>query len=408
MRFLNAALVLILACVAPPALAQSAGADPAPVILISIDGFRADYLNRGVSPTLAALAASGVRAERMEPSFPSVTFPNHTTLVTGLYPDHNGIVNNNFADPAMPGPFSMASKDERWWGESTPIWVSAERAGVHAGVMFWPGVSVAHDGVRPALWHDFDRKIAPADRVDAVLGWFDLPADQRPRLALLYFEAVDSAGHSFGPDSSEVNAAIAATDAAVARLVAGLKTRGITPNLIVVADHGMAPVAAGNLVLLDDVIKLPAVKVAFDGTVVGIDIPDTPRAKKARRALLAHPPHMQCWDKAKMPTELHYGTNPREPDVVCAVQTGWLVLTREEFARGQAAHPGLEKGAHGYDIHDPLMGALFIANGPAFQTGLVIPPFPNVDVYPLMTRLLGITPLPNDGHMADLAAALKP
>jgi len=403
MRIWTATLALALALVAGPALA-----DPAPVILISIDGFRADYLDRGISPTLSALAAGGVRAERMIPSFPSVTFPNHTTLVTGLYPDHNGIVNNAFMDRAMPGPFSMASKDERWWGESTPIWVSAERAGLHTGVMFWPGVAVAHDGVRPGLWHDFDRKISPTERVDTVLGWFDLPPGQRPQLALLYLEAVDGAGHTFGPDSAEVNDAIGTIDTAVGRLVAGLKARGVSANLIVVADHGMAPVGAHNLVMLDDLIDLPAVKVAFDGTVVGIDIPATSRASAVRRALVRHQPHMQCWDKANIPADLHYGTNRRVPDVVCAVQTGWLVMTRESFARGQGAHPGIEKGAHGYDIHDPLMGALFIANGPAFQSGRVIPPFPNVDIYPLMTRLLGITPLPNDGHLADLAASLRP
>lgn len=403
MRILTATITLALAFAA-----MAANADPAPVILISIDGFRADYLDRGVSPTLSALAAGGVRAERMIPSFPSVTFPNHTTLVTGLYPDHNGIVNNAFTDRTMPGPFSMASKDERWWGESTPIWVSAERAGLHTGVMFWPGVAAAHDGVRPGLWRDFDHKISPTERVDTVLGWLDLPADQRPQLALLYFEAVDSAGHTFGPDSTEVNDTIATIDTAVARLEAGLKTRRLAANLIIVADHGMAPVGAHNLVMLDEIIDLPAVKVTFDGTVVGVDIPATPRATAVRRALLGHQPHMQCWNKAKIPVDLHYGTNPRVPDVVCGVQTGWLVMTRESFARGQGAHPGIEKGAHGYDIHDRLMGALFIANGPAFQNGLVIPPFPNVDVYPLMAKLLGVTPLANDGHLADLAESLKP
>jgi len=403
MRILTATLALALAFIATPALA-----DPAPVILISIDGFRADYLNRGISPALSALAADGVRAERMLPSFPSVTFPNHTTLVTGLYPDHNGIVNNNFVDKAMPGAFSMASKDEQWWGESTPIWVTAERAGVHTGVEFWPGVAVVHQGVRPGLYHDFDHKISPDARVDTVLGWLDLPADQRPSLALLYFEAVDSAGHGFGPDSPELNTAITTIDTAVARLVAGLKARGIAANLIIVADHGMAPVGPHNLVMLDDVIDVPAVKVVFDGPVVGIDIPDTRRAKEMRRALLRHQPHMHCWPKAKVPANLHYGSNPRVPDLVCEVETGWLVLTREGFARGQASHPGVEKGAHGYDNHDPLMGALFIANGPAFQAGRVLPPFPNVDVYPLMTKLLGITPLPNDGHLADVAASLKP
>ena len=402
------AVMVLIVIAAVPALANPAQPDPAPLILVSIDGFRADYLDRGVSPTLSALAAGGARAQRMIPSFPAVTFPNHTTLVTGLTPDHNGIVNNTFIDSAMPGPFSMASKDERWWSESTPIWITAERAGLHTGVEFWPGVAVAHDGVRPGLFHDFDHKVPPADRVDTVLGWFDLPADQRPRLALLYFEAVDSAGHSFGPDSPQVNQAVATIDQAIARLVAGLKTRGITANLIIVADHGMAPVGPDALVMLDDTIDLGAVTVVFDGTVVGINIPATPAGEATRQKLLGRQAHMQCWNKAQVPADLHYGSNPRVPDVVCAVETGWLVLTREGYQRGQALHPGIEKGAHGYDIHDPRMGALFIASGPAFRHGVVTPPFPNVDVYPLMAKVLGITPLPNDGKLSDLAAILAP
>ena len=381
-------------------------AEPAPLILISIDGFRADYLDRGVSPNLSALAAGGVHAERMIPSFPSVTFPNHTALVTGLYPDHNGIVNNAFDDPALPGHFTMTSHEEAWWGQSTPIWISAERAGIHTGVMFWPGVAVPHHGTRPGLWHDFDHGVAPAARVDAVLGWMDLPAGRRPGFAVLYFEAVDSAGHSFGPDSPQVNAAVASIDAAVGRLLDGLKARGIAANVIVVADHGMAPVGNEHLILLDDVIDTGVAQVAFDGTVLGIDTPGTPAGDATRQKLLAPQPHMQCWDKAHVPADLHYGTNPRVPAVVCQVATGWLALTRDNYRRGQEAHPGIEKGAHGYDINDPAMGALFIANGPAFRTGLTIAPFPNVDVYPLMAKVLGITPLPNDGKLSDLAPIL--
>jgi predicted AlkP superfamily pyrophosphatase or phosphodiesterase len=402
MKTLIKAIGLLLLIMAGPVMA-----DPAPLILISIDGFRADYLNRGVSPNLAALAAGGVRADRMTPSFPSVTFPNHTALVTGLYPDHNGIVNNAFDDPALPGHFTMGSHDEGWWGQSTPIWISAERAGIPTGVEFWPGVGVAHQGTRPGLWHDFDHAVTPAARVDTVLGWMDLPPGKRPGFAVLYFETVDSAGHSFGPDSPQVDTAIAAVDAAVGQLVAGLKARGIAANLIVVADHGMAPVGSDHLILLDDLIDTGAVHVAFDGTVLGIDTPGTPAGNAVRQKLLAPQPHMQCWDKTKIPAELHYGTNPRVPAVVCQVETGWLALTREGYKKGQELHPGVEKGAHGYDIHDPRMGALFIASGPAFRAGLTIAPFPNVDVYPLMAKVLGITPLANDGKLADLAPILR-
>lgn len=406
MKRLTRVIMLLLWVAAAPAWADSAPNPP--LILVSIDGFRADYLDRGVSPMLSALAAGGVRAERMIPSFPSVTFPNHTALVTGLAPDHNGIVNNAFTDPALPGSFTMRSHEAAWWNQSTPIWISAERAGIRTGVEFWPGVGVAHQGTLPALWHDFDHGVSPEARVDTLLGWMDLPAARRPGLALVYFEDVDSAGHSFGPDSPEVNRAIARIDSAVARLVTGLKARGIAANLIVVADHGMAQVGANHIVVLDDLIDATAAHVVFDGTVLGINPAATPAGEAVRRKLLGPTPHMQCWNKADVPADLHYGSNPRVPALVCQIETGWLVLTRDSYARGQTLHPGIERGAHGYDIHDPRMGALFVANGPAFRAGVTVAPFPNVDVYPLMAKVLGITPLPNDGTLADLAPILAP
>ncbi len=400
------AIGVLLMIAGGPALAQSTTQPP--LILISIDGFRADYIDRGVSPALSTLAAQGVRATRMTPSFPSVTFPNHTALITGQYPDHNGIVNNAFEDTAMPGRFSMASHEAPWWMQSTPIWITAERAGIHTGVMFWPGVGVPHQGTLPGLWHDFDHTIAPNDRIDTVLGWLDLPATERPGFVTLYFEDVDSAGHNFGPDSAEVNAAIARIDAAIARLTGGLKARGMAANLIVVADHGMAPVGNKNVILLDDLIDLASAKVVFDGTILGINPAATPAGAIAREKLLTQPQHMHCWDKAQVPADLHYGTNPRVPALVCQVDIGWLALTHDEFVRAQTKHAGVERGAHGYDIHDPAMGALFIAQGPAFRTGLVTPGFQNVDVYPLMAKVMGITPLANDGNLDDVVALLKP
>jgi predicted AlkP superfamily pyrophosphatase or phosphodiesterase len=390
----------LIALAGTPCAAQTA--DRTPLILISIDGFRWDYLSRGVSPNLSALAAGGVRAERMIPSYPSVTFPNHYTLVTGLYPDHHGIVNNTFEDAEVGGVFKMSSKAEGWWNEATPIWTTAEQHGVHAGVMFWPGSETEIRGVRPSFWKPYDIAFPATARVDAVLGWLDLPKDQRPGFLTLYFERVDSAGHAFGPDSPQVDQAIAGVDAAIGRLVAGLKARGIAADLIVVADHGMAPVPPDHTLILDSLIDVAAVHVVFDDTVVGIDIPDTAAARAAEARLLAPHDHVTCWRKAEVPARFHYGANARVPDVICAVETGWLVDTREHAAR----RIGQERGAHGYDNQDPLMGALFIANGPAFHQNLVIPPFPNVDVYPLMMRLLGLPPEPNDGRLADLAPIL--
>src|SRR5690242_9266558 len=254
-------LLLLLAVAGCAGTATKPGSASDPVILVSIDGFRADYLDRGLTPTLASLAASGVRADALKPSFPTLTFPNHYTLVTGLYPDHHGIVNNRMTDPAFEHGFVYKEQatidDPRWWG-GEPLWVSAEKQGVRSATMFWPGSTVAIAGVRPTYWKPFDGKVAPDARVDQVLAWLDLPAARRPRFLTLYFEQVDHEGHEHGPESAEVDAALADVDAALARLVNGLRARGRldATDLVVVSDHGQAATSPERRPYLDDVVPL--------------------------------------------------------------------------------------------------------------------------------------------------------
>jgi predicted AlkP superfamily pyrophosphatase or phosphodiesterase len=195
-----------------------------------------------------------------------------------------------------------------------------------------------------------------------------------------------------------VNTAIATVDAAIGRLVAGLKARGLDANLIVVADHGMAATAPERTIVLDDDVDPAVAHVVFDDAVSGVDFPHTPAGEAAEAKLLAPHDHMTCWKKADIPARFHYGANPRVPDVICAAEVGWLIETRESLDRHRA--PLL--GEHGYDNAAPPMGALFIAKGPAFAKGEVVKPFPNVDVYPLMVRVLGIKGEPNDGGLSDV------
>ena len=394
-----AVLTLVLAAVRP-----ARADEPPPLILISIDGFRADYLQRGLSPNLSALADGGVRAERMVPSFPSITFPNHYTLATGLYPDHHGIIANAFEDPTVSAaPFRMASKEEGWWSGALPIWISAERQGIRTGEMFWPGSEVAFGGTRPSFWLPYDKAMPETSRVDRLLGWLDLPPGERPRFLTLYFEAVDTAGHNFGPASPEVGKAIATVDAAIGRLADGLRTRGIVANMVVVADHGMSEVPPDHIVTLDRLTDLAAAHVVFQGVVLGVDFAPSRAGAAARGSLLRPHGHLSCWDKAAVPARFHYGASARVPAVVCLAERGWMVETSAQIDKYKTTPM---RGEHGYDPDDPEMGALFIASGPAFRRGLTIQPFPNVDVYPLVAQLLGVEPRLNDGRMADLQPIL--
>ena len=397
---------------APQPIVAVAGDVRAPVtILISIDGFRADYRSRGVTPNLDALAASGINAA-MRPSFPSKTFPNHWTLVTGLRPDRSGIVSNSMEDAARPGvKFTMSdSQDPFWWNTAEPIWVTAERGGVRSATMFWPGSNVAWGGtkekdkksvggMRAEDWWPFDMEVSPAQRVAGALDWLRRPAATRPRFLTLYFDTVDSAGHTYGPDAPETTQAVAEIDETIGSLVEGLRAMGQPANLVIVADHGMAATSNARTVAMDSVAN-PADYRQFESGPFASFYPVAGHEAALEKALLGHHDHYDCWRKADIPARLHYGTNPRIPPYFCLPETGWLLAKTTPKEQG-------DLGNHGYDNFSPEMAALFIASGPAIKPIGAIPAFDNVDVAPLLRDLLHLPAGSGlDGDDAPFRAAL--
>jgi predicted AlkP superfamily pyrophosphatase or phosphodiesterase len=388
----------------PPATVAAVTRPAHPVILISVDGLRADYLQRGVSPNITALAARGVTTSAMRPSFPSLTFPNHYTLVTGLRPDCHGVINNTMRDADL-GAFSMgirsAVEDARWWNDAEPIWVTAEQAGIPTATMFWPGSEAAVRSVRPQRWLKFDGDMPEAKRVDQLLAWLD--ERPMPGFATLYFDTVDHDGHEFGPESPQVNAALAKVDAQIGRLLAGLQQRGIEANIILVADHGMAQVSSDRRILLDTLVDPAKVQLVAGGAIASLNLqPGQEGAVKA--ALLRPHPHMACHEKADLPARLHYGRHRRVPAIICIAEAGWMIwLSAPPPSPTQRSLGGM----HGYDPAHPDMAASFVAAGPAFRAGVVLPPFDNVDVHPLLLRLLGLPAMATDGDAKVLAKALR-
>ena len=381
---------------APP-LVAAAPEQRAPItILVSIDGFRADYLARNLSPRLSALAQAGVSAS-MLPSFPSKTFPNHWTLVTGLYPDHHGIVANRFEDAVYPGEtFTMQTDDPKWWNAAAPLWVTAEQAGIRTATLFWPGSTVAwggrqvkgenhgmaQGGVRPEDWQQYNQAVSGGQRVDAVIDWLRRPAATRPRFVTLYFDTVDTAGHEAGPDSPAVDGALADVDAQIGRLVDGLNALGQPANLVIVADHGMAATSSERVIALDRIADPADYRVVETGPYASLS--PVPGHEAALAAALLRPhAHLRCWRKEAIPARLHYGTNPRIPPFLCLADPEWLV------ERTTPTQPRTG-GDHGYDNAAPQMRALFLAEGPAFAPGRRLAPFSNTDVAPLLRDLLGL------------------
>lgn len=370
------------------------------VILVAIDGFSPDYLGKGQTPVLDGLVAGGAFGP-MRPSFPSVTFPNHYTLVTGLHPDHHGVVGNRFTDAQL-GAFTMASKESGFWDQGEPIWVTAEKAGVRTGTMFWPGSEVEIQGVRPSQWAPFDQGMPGDARVDRLLSWLDLPVDQRPKLETLYFDIVDTAGHRNGPDAPETRAAAASVDASMGRLIEGLKARGLYDHtmLVVVSDHGMAATSPDRVVWIDDIIDPAALKIGYGGAVLTAD-PAPGREAEVQQKLVGRHPHMECWNKADVPARLVYGSNPRVAQIVCLVETGWLTATRDR----PVTRAG---GAHGYDNQAPEMAAIFIAHGPGVVAGRRLNDMDSVDVQPFLARMLGIAAPAGDGRAQDTLPVTMP
>jgi len=400
-------LLPIVAWAAPkPVISTPTSAKPI-LILVSIDGYRADYLDRGHSPVLAELADDGVHATGLRPVYPSVTYPNHYTIVTGLYPDKHGVVNNTMHDPVL-GDFSppnrTANTDGRWWAQAEPLWVTAQKQGRLTASVFWPGTQAEIGGVRPSYWKLFDSAVQPDARVDQVLEWLDLPSPERPTFISLYLEQADVAGHSYGPDSLQVDEALVTIDTALGRLVEGLRQRKLydTTNLVIVSDHGMSASSPDRVIYLDQIVNMEHVTLA--GAIVNVALDPKPGFEtEVESALLSPHPHMSCWKKTHIPQKFHYGNNKRIPAIHCLADDGWMVSTAAVEAR--RVRPPL--GEHGYDNDGPKMRALFVAHGPSFKQHVTVPVVDMINVYPLLTRLIGVTARPNDGNPAATAGMLK-
>lgn len=370
------------------------------VLLVSLDGFRWDYLDRAHTPTLDRLIAEGVHADALLPVFPSKTFPNHFTQVTGLYPHEHGIVGNSFFDQELGETFDMAQIGEEWWG-GEPIWVTAANQGLRTTTMFWPGSETPYDGVRPDEWAAFNGSLANASRVDRVLGWHG--EDQPPHFATLYFSDVDSAGHDYGPDSAVVVSAVERVDADLGRLVDGLEAMGRLDavDLLVVSDHGMAQLSRERAVFLDDYVDLDDYFILSWGPYATLDPKSSAPADVLE--LLANIPHVSCSDAATRPPELHFPAGVRIPPILCLAEVGWSLTSHPWFN----THPSDLTGAtHGYAPSAPEMQGLFIGRGPHLRSGVTHPAFSSVHLYALMSELLQITPAPNSGDPAATAELL--
>jgi predicted AlkP superfamily pyrophosphatase or phosphodiesterase len=408
------AALLVLFCAAIACTAARPGGiasdPPQPLLLlVSFDGWRWDYDTKAPAPNVRALMSRGVRAEGLIPAHPSKTVPNHYSIATGLYPGHHGMIANIIRDPATGRLFERTNRaaveDPMWWG-GDPIWNTVQRAGLIAATMFWVGSEAPVGGMRPRYWREFDERVPGEKRVEQVLAWLDLPAPERPTFITLYFDLVDTMGHWYGPDSSQVRDAIVRTDAQFGSLIDGLRSRARldTANIVIVSDHGMASTTRARTIVVDDYVPIGDIEIADINPTLGV----TPRAGKEEqvfRVLVNAHAHLRMYRREETPPHWHFRNQPRVPPITGVADEGWVVLRRSNIDEYWKRSPN--GGQHGYDPMVMSMRGIFAAAGPAFRQRTTVAAFENVHVYNALAMVLGVMPSRNDGNPAVARALLR-
>ncbi len=390
------------------------------VVLVSLDGFKAEYLDRFDLPNLRQLMKRGTRARAMVPVFPSLTFPNHYSLVTGLQPSRHGIVANRFYDPERREAYAytdLKAVTDGTWYRGEPIWVTAEKQGMVSACFFWPGSEAAVRGIRPTIWNRYDDNVPNAARVKTVLDWLQLPAERRPHIITLYFSELDSVTHEESVDAPEVEQAAKSLDQAVGQLADGIDKLPVRDKvfLLITSDHGMVNTWPTQTIRLDtllDATELADIHTAFSGPVASIHVKGgANRARELRDRINTKLARGNAYLREELPERFHYQRDPRAGDVVVVMDEAWtLSVPRppalESTSTSDARPPQGVRGEHGWDNSFPSMRAIFLAVGPGIREGAIVPEVENVDVYPLMTELLGITPSADLDGRSGLIKAL--
>ena len=360
------------------------------VILISADGFRYDYAEKYNAENLLKLAQSGVSAKAMIPSFPSITFPNHWSLITGLYPAHHGLIDNYFYDYKKEKFYAMSNKeaaeDGTWYG-GTPLWSLAEKQGMLSASMMWVGSASDAGGTRPTYYYHYHEKFSPEEKVEKVIDWLQLPEDRRPHFISLYFPEVDGSGHRFGPESEETEKAVQLVDEAVGSLVEKVKQLGLkNVNFIFVADHGMIKVDLENPI---DIPEILFDKTRFDfynaQTLLRVVVKNPEEVKSVYKELKkSKTAEYDVFLNKRFPKKLNFALKDDRYNRI-----GHIILVPKAPKIFLEKDKKTSSGKHGYSPYEvPEMKATFIASGPAFKQNKKIGEFQNVNVYPIVVDIL--------------------
>ena len=380
---------------------------PHPLILISVDGLRPDYLDRTDTPNFDYLIEKGVLAKHMIPIFPTKTFPNHYSLVTGLYAENTGVVANNMYDKTIGQRYTMSNRaavmDPRWYG-GEPIWVTAEKQNMRAGTLFWPGSEAPIMDTYATHWLQYDDDMPHDARVDTVISWLQNPVESRPTMLTFYVSQVDTYGHRYGPESDSVDVALLEVDRTLGYLIDELKRIEVWPDvhILITSDHGMTEVSNERVILLDELIDLKLVDVIDWSPVAMLEPKDFANRNDIYEKLKSSESNYKVFMKRDIPSHYRIANHPRTPEIMMVADLGYTITTSEN-ARTRI----ISGGAHGYDHHEPEMRSFFLGYGPNLKQSSIVEPFQSIHVYELMTNLLHLTPARNNGSLDSIKTVLR-
>ena len=378
-------------------------------ILISFDGFKWDYSDRGLTPNLDFIEQNGVRALSLKPCFPSKTFPNHYTIVTGLYPENHGLIANTFTNPKTNEKYSLydsAVVSDAKWYKGEAIWETAKRQGVITASYFWPGSELNVDYRRPDYVEHFVYTRPYDERINGALKWLELPYNKRPHFITLYFDATDTSGHNYGPNSKEVNQSIAMEDSLIGKIFLGLKKINLldSTNIIIVSDHGMTELSPERVIKIDEILSGYNYKTSDKATMMFI-YPEENQVNSVYQKLKESEKNYKAYWKHEIPDYLHYKNNPLVPEIIIIADLGYSIFDDKDIKKYSMKFP---LGNHGYDPMQLDMHGIFFAIGPDFKNGYKCGTIDNIDIYPLLAKLLRIFPNNNiDGKFERIEFLLK-
>lgn len=355
------------------------------VVLISWDACRYDYIDRGLTPTVQSLIKNGVRAKSLKSCFPTKTFPNHYSIVSGMYPENHGIIFNNFSDPANGDSYRMKKDDsvkQDKWYKGKPVWYSAQEQGIISGSVFWVGSEVYER--KPAFSIDYNHHMPHDDRIAMIDKWLSLPIDQRPHFLMLYFADLDDNGHKYGPDSAQLDSALVKLDNTLAKLLAVIEKKNLADsvNIILLTDHGMIETEKENGILLHEILK------GYNYTLQGYDpifsiFANRDSLDAVYSTLKRNASGYTVYWKSDFPSRFHFNKNHLIGDIIILADPGYYFLNEKN---------SFSVGVHGYDNDIPEMQGVFVASGPDFKKNFMADTFLNIDVYALVCEILHITP----------------